>query len=230
MGKNVSKPIQIDIFAPELFNFCVSAFCHFFCNLWWGFLKAWHFYFGSFQNSLLCCLLCWKSPLCKLGIFEITMAAFLESFSWDVAATLCWSSIHLHWTRSNCWTNPKTQFQDDRWTGLKLKARSSLLRSKQYRRFCVTRPIVEQKQWILQIADVSVARRNTYHWSRPRLQLSVQTPGIQLCESVPSGGGRGAINTPGWICECVHSRFTVVCECGSQCVRRPQCWSDPEPT
>ena len=110
------------------------------------------------------------------------------------------------------------------------EARSSLLRSKQYRRFCVTRPIVEQKQWILQIAGVSVARRNTYHWSRPRLQLSVPTPGIQLCESVPSGGGRGAINTPGWICECVHSRFTVVCECDSQCVRRPQCWSDPEPT
>ena len=105
--------------------------------------------------------------------------------------------------------------------------RVSLWRFKEYQRFCVTRHIVKQKLWSLQITGMSGRREHLSHWARHSLQLSSEAGISVSCESIPMVRC-SAINTPGWIRECP---FTVGCgcECGSQCVHWPQCPANPAP-
>ena len=119
------------------------------------------FYKSTWLLSGLSCGSCcsynlWESPLQAWSLWDGT--AFLEPpCFWDVAAvTLCWSSIHLHWTQSNAGQIPKRNFK---MIDLLLnQERAVLLRFKEYQRSCVTRHIVEQKQWSLQITGMSGLR------------------------------------------------------------------------
>ena len=147
------------------------------------------------------------------------------------AVTLCWSSIHLHWTQSSARQFPKRNFK---MIDLLLnQERASLLRFKEYQRSCVTRHIVEQKQWSLQITGMSGLRDHLslVAGSRHSLQLSIPNPvsrSVNPSQWLHPVWCFSAINTLSWIRECP---FTVGCgcKCDSQCVHRPECWTYPAP-